>query len=247
MKKNNNQFRYDKLKNLIIPDLQYSQKKYEDCLKLHVSDNCRWLDLGCGHQLLPHWRKDEEINIINKSQILVGIDFEMDSLTKHENIKKKIRGNISNLPFRNHTFDIITANMVVEHLEHPEKQFSEVSELLRPDGKFIFHTPNIFGYSIIWTRWLPEKVKKKLAFILENRKEEDVFKTFYQANSKSKILDIAKKSGFELHDFKFILSTPHFKNIPILLFFELIILRILKFKLLKKYRPNIICVLSKVN
>jgi len=107
---------YWKLQSLIVPTLKYAQTIYEDVL----NENCRagyiWLDLGCGHHLLPPWRLEQEMKLIGKSKLIMGIDYDFLSLTKHRIIKNKVQGDITKLPFANDTFDLITSNMVFEHL-----------------------------------------------------------------------------------------------------------------------------------
>ncbi len=54
---------YWSIQAIIAPELRYSQSVYEDVLKEQVSQGCRWIDLGCGHEFLPDWRKEEEKKI----------------------------------------------------------------------------------------------------------------------------------------------------------------------------------------
>lgn len=132
---------YWNLQGIIVPTLKYSQYLYEDILKLHVNANIKWIDLGCGHRILPAWRSDEEKQLVRNCKMIIGIDYDLYSLRNHKNIFLKIRGHITKLPFRDSSFDLVTANMVVEHLESPDVQFQEVNRILKPGGVFIFHTP----------------------------------------------------------------------------------------------------------
>ena len=112
---------YWKLESIIAPGLKYSQSIYEDVLNENCIDSDIWLDLGCGHHLLPKWRIEHEKELVSKAKVIVGIDYDHLSLTKHQTITNRVRGDISNLPFPDNTFDVITANMVFEHLDNPEK------------------------------------------------------------------------------------------------------------------------------
>lgn len=48
------------MRGVIAPTLRYSQYLYADVLTRYVHPGVDWLDLGCGHQVLPDWRAEEE-------------------------------------------------------------------------------------------------------------------------------------------------------------------------------------------
>src|SRR5438132_245254 len=160
---------YGKIQRLIVPSLKFCHQVYEEVLDTNVYEGIRWLDLGCGHQLLPSWRFQQETRLIGRAAMAVGIDADWHSLERHRSIRARVRGNIAALPFQKHSFDLITANMVVEHLDRPAQQFAEINRILRPGGLFIFHTPNALGYSTVLGRLLPERAKLFLIRVLEGR------------------------------------------------------------------------------
>jgi len=237
---------YWKLQSIIAPGLKYSQTIYEDVLNAYSKKSFKWLDLGCGHQLLPSWRFEQEIKLINsKEKLIIGIDYDYLSLTKHKTIVNKIRGNITKLPFSDSTFDLITSNMVFEHLDNPEEQLKEISRVLSKGGKLIFHTPNKLSYSTLAAMLIPESIKDRLVYILQGRKEEDVFPAYYKINSPSKIKEIAALSGFNISKIKMICTSAQFVILPPLVFFELIWIRVLMSRVGKPFRTNIIAILEK--
>src|SRR6266404_459531 len=140
---------YSSARKIIAPNLAHSQSLYENVLRSHVHSGTQWLDLGCGHQILPSWRLEAERALANNCDTVVGLDFDLGSLKAHRTIDKRVRGNIAELPFVDNHFDLVTANMVVEHLDKPEVQFQEVYRILKPGGLFLFHTPNALGYLTI--------------------------------------------------------------------------------------------------
>lgn len=236
---------YGKLQPIVAPGLKYSQNIYEDVLNEHCTNAIKWLDLGCGHHLLSPWRMEQEKALISKAKLIVGIDYDYLSLTKHKTIKNKLRGDITQLPFPDNTFDLITSNMVFEHLDNPEKQLKEISRVLSKGGKLIFHTPNNFGYTTLLARMIPEIIKDKLVYILQGREEEDVFPAYYRINSPSKIRKIAIASGFNVSKTKMICSSAQFIILPPIVFFELIWIRFLMSRVGKSLRTNIIAILEK--
>jgi ubiquinone/menaquinone biosynthesis C-methylase UbiE len=195
--------------------------------------------------VLPLWREQEEKELVANCGLLVGMDYDLPSLRNHRSISLKVRGNINDLPFPDSYFDLVTANMVVEHLADPREQFQEVNRILKPGGRFLFHTPNTLGHPTLLAKLTPEKLKHKLIYLLDGRKEEDVFDTFYAANSKQQIADLAQVTGFEVAKIRMIVSDAVFALIPPIAAAELVYIRLLMTKPLEAWRTTIIASLKK--
>lgn len=240
---------YWNLQSFIAPHLRYSQSIYEgileDIFNRECSQNFKWLDLGCGHQLLPPWRLKNEKILVKKPRMIFGIDYDFISLTKHKTITNLVRGDISSLPFLDNTFDLITSNMVFEHLYNPEKQLCEIARVLKVGGKLIFHTPNKYGYATLMAQMIPESMKDKLVYILQRRKEEDIFPAYYKNNTPSQIKSIAISAGFKVQKIKMVCSSAQFVVLPPIVIIELIWIRFLMTKVGKPLRTNIIAFLEK--
>ena len=173
--------------------------------------------------------------------MIVGIDGDYISLYKNK-IKNKIVGDIQKLPFKDKSFNLITSNMVVEHIEKPFLLLTELSRILKPDGVFIFHTPNLLNYQTFIALLIPELVKNKLIGFFEGRKEEDVYPAYYRMNTLKKIKDLAKVSGFNLYEIKVVNSTPKTIMLGPVVIIELFIIRVLNLKLFRSLRSNLIAV-----
>jgi ubiquinone/menaquinone biosynthesis C-methylase UbiE len=233
------------MRGVIAPTLKHSQYLYEEVLRSHVDQNTKWLDLGCGHQVLPQWREREEKSLVASCHLIVGLDYDQHSLRKHRSISLRVRGQINNLPFKENCFNLVTANMVVEHLANPEIQFQEINRILKPGGIFLFHTPNAHGYPSIMTRLTPDRLKDRLIFLLDGRREEDVFETHYRANTKEKIETLAPETGFEVAQIKMLVSDAVFAVVPPIAIPELVSIRILMTESFRSWRTNIIAILKK--
>jgi ubiquinone/menaquinone biosynthesis C-methylase UbiE len=218
---------------------------YEDTLLEHVSPEDEWLDLGCGHQLLPPWRAESERHLAARPRRLVGLDYELPALKAHPSIHDRVCGSILTLPFDDGSFDLITANMVFEHLEDPERALREIHRVLRPRGRVIFHTPNELGYTTLLARATPEFAKGKLVQLVEGRPEEDRFRTYYRVNSERKVRMLATQTGFTVRRVRLICSAAQFVVLPPLLVVELFMLRLLMMRPFRKLRTNLIAVLEK--
>lgn len=236
---------YDSARKFIAPSLLHSQSLYENVLESHVDAKTRWLDLGCGHQVLPSWRLEQEKKLVGRCRSVVGLDYDSGSLLAHKTITERVRGSITELPFASSHFDLVTANMVVEHLDNPDIQFREVYRVLKPGGLFIFHTPNALGYLTIGARMVPDRFKDRLVYLLDGRSENDVFETHYKANTRKKIAELAETAGFDLLKIKMLVSEAGFMFVPPLAVPELVWIRLLMTKSLEPLRTTIIAILKK--
>jgi SAM-dependent methyltransferase len=234
------------LRRVIAPGVKYSQATYEEFLTRYVNRDTRWIDIGCGHSLLPSWRSNEEKALVERCKVLVGIDYDLPSLKAHPTIRWRVRGDVTKLPFKAASFDLVTANMVVEHLDRPEDQFAEIRRILKPDGLFLFHTPNALGYGVLIGRFVPEWLKGKLIYVLQGRAEHDVFKTHYRANTEKQVVALAGASGFRVSTINMFVSDAILGMIPPLAALELLWLRILMTAPFRPFRTNMITVLQKV-
>lgn len=236
---------YGKLQHLIAPSLRYAQDVYEETLRKVIGSTTKWLDLGCGHRVLPYWREREEQIMVSRAAYVVGLDYDWLGLSTHRSIRLRVRGDISALPFRDNNFDLATANMVVEHLATPSVQFAEVYRVLNPGGLFVFHTPNAHGYTTFAARLVPEHMKAPLISVLDGRPSRDVFKTHYKANTESRIKQLAETAGFEVVQIRFVASTAKFAVVAPLALIELFWIRLLLSRPFRKWRTNLIVTLRK--
>jgi SAM-dependent methyltransferase len=229
----------------IVPELRYSQVHFEEYLRARAAGAQAWLDIGCGHQLLSEWRFDAEKAMLEGVPLVVGIDYDFDSLLKHRSIHNVARADARRLPFPDRSFDLVTANMVVEHLDDPATQFAEIGRVLRPGGRFTFHTPNAGSYIVAGARIFSDSAKKRLARVLEGREEGDVFPTHYLANRLDDIRRVAATAGLEVEAVDFVSTVPVTTNFPPIALFELLFLRVLQRPSMAGYRSNIICTLRR--
>jgi 2-polyprenyl-3-methyl-5-hydroxy-6-metoxy-1,4-benzoquinol methylase len=206
------------LMKLIVPDLIWNQQIYGTAVLPCVNRETRWLDLGCGWRILGKDLEPIEDAMVANAFVAVGCDMDFHSLSKHRNIRKLVLGSAESLPFRNGSFDLITCNMVVEHLDNPQKAFSEMVRVLSPGGRLVVHTPNLLNYAVFLNHTLARLVPRKLLLSLiswaDYRKEDDIFVTLYRANTVRRLLQICGRLDLE-EESRRILTPPR----PFLSFF----------------------------
>lgn len=229
----------------LAPGLKFAQEHFEESLFATVEKDCQWLDLGCGHALLPDWSAAREKELVMRPRLLVGLDPELAALRKHGTISLRVCGDGGQLPFADMTFDLVTANMVVEHLPQPEQQFAEIARILKPGGRFLFHTPNGTGYPTLMARAVPDVIRGLGARMVERRFAEDRFPTFYRANTPARIDEIASKAGFVVEQCELHRSSATVPWLVPIAIGELLFLRALSSSRLKWLRPNLIATLRR--
>jgi 2-polyprenyl-3-methyl-5-hydroxy-6-metoxy-1,4-benzoquinol methylase len=229
----------------LIPDLQSSQYFYRDVLKTYVQPGCRWLDVGCGRGIFPEWMRAEDQDVVLPGVQLTGIDADFASLQDNTSVAQRVAGKVEAAPFASQSFDLITANMVFEHVEHPEAALRNFWQLLKPGGLVIFHTPNLLHYQTILASLVPQRLKNFLAAYLEDRPQHDVFPTHYRFNTRRRILGLSLKCGFQVRELHLVNSTPTTIHLGSLVLAELLTIRVLNSSLCRDFRSNIIAVLER--
>lgn len=92
------------------------------------------------------------------------------------------------LPLADASVDLILADWVFEHVEHPAAIAAEFHRVLKPGGWVCARTPNKWGYIALGARIFPEALHDRvLAYLQPVRRKHDVFPTVYRANSASAI------------------------------------------------------------
>ncbi len=233
------------LTSAIVPQLRFSQEHYVDVLRERIIPGSDWLDLGCGHQMFAAWMGQQEAELAARARKLVGIDLDWAGLQKNATIRRRVFGNLEQLPFDAESFDVVTANMVVEHLSAPGLVLNEAWRVLRPNGLFIFHTPNRRCVQMTIARMIPQGLKCRLISFLESRAEEDVFPTHYRLNTLETIEREATNHGFRLRQLHALNTLPVLAMLGPVVVAELLYLRILEHDRLARFRSNIIVVLWK--
>jgi SAM-dependent methyltransferase len=236
---------YWMLRRLIAPGLRSSQDTYAELLRAHVDGNVEWLDLGCGHQVLPDWHAEEENHLVGICKMVVGVDGDLRSLANHQTLRLRVGGDVSHLPFKDDCFDLVTANMVVEHLENPDLQFAEIGRVLKAGGLCILLTPNAYGYSTLLARSVPSAVRNRAIRVLDGRSPDDVFLPYYRANTRRKLKQLSEANSLEIVSIAMITSEALFAVLPPVVVLELLWIRILMTESFRALRPIILAVLRK--
>jgi 2-polyprenyl-3-methyl-5-hydroxy-6-metoxy-1,4-benzoquinol methylase len=227
-------------------DLAHPQVLYGHALQRHMHPGTRWLDVGCGYQILPDWAmsQTEQERLVRSAGFLAGVDVD-ERIKDHPLLTYRVKALGGALPFKAETFDLVTANMVVEHINDPQNFLSDMHRVLRPKGWFLFHTPNYLFWLIFLSHLVPDNLKKSIIKVLEHRDAEDVFPTHYTLNNPWRIKRLARETGFEVEELNMVGSNCIFDRLGPLGWAECFVQKGIALSFGGKLNSNIIAVLHR--
>lgn len=224
---------YPFLSRWLDPSRRYCQFTYAQILSRLMPPGAAWLDAGCGHQVFKLNSSREEAEIIARTRLAVGCDLSSQAVQAHRSLKLKLAADLCALPFADNSFDVVTLNYVAEHLQHPAVTFSEIARVLRRDGLAIIVTPNAQGYFVKLTRigrkFLPESFVRRFILFREFRSADDVFPTFYRANTRNDLRCHLEPAGMSEREFQLLKDPAMFNFVAPLAALEMIVMRFLSF------------------
>jgi SAM-dependent methyltransferase len=235
------------LASAVCPGIIHAQVRYKDLLRQLLQPETHWLDLGCGHEVIRPWALlpgEEELSFTRVPALSVGVDRDVRALRGNRCIPHRVAGDILALPFAENSFELVTANMVLEHAEKPAAVLSEVWRVLRPEGTFVFHTPNRYHPGSVIASLLPDKIKSRLVTLISDRREKDVYPTFYRINTQSAIRHYSEAAGFRIQSLDMV-ETLGFNRHRVIFLSCLALARLLRWKALGRFRPDILVMLRK--
>ncbi len=219
------------LKDRIHPQREYTQLTYARLIDQVLTPQTRWLDAGGGHQILEVTSPDGELAMVRRVRLAVCCDRVIDAIAKHRSIRVSVGAALDRLPFRSQSLDLITLNNVAEHLERPRAVLSEFARVLAPGGRVIIHTPNVSSYAVriaeLGRRILPKPFVMKLIRYMDFREQEDVFPTYYRANTCADLAAAAGQAGLSSEKMMLVPARPLFYFIAPLCAAELAASRLL--------------------
>jgi len=241
-----------RLQKRMLPSSVWNQEVYARLLteQLLLKPNARWLDAGCGCRILADGLEQLEDLAVARAGFTVGMDPDKDGVATHRNIEKRVCSFLDALPFRDQSFDVVTCNMVVEHLGDPLKCFAEIKRVLAPGGIVIFHTPNLRNYMVFLNhtvgRLLPRGLVLRVIRAGEGRAPEEVFPTFYRMNSSGRVRDLTSKLGLVVEKEQFLPSPRPFFNffLPLALL-QMLLTRAMASLGLQRYESTMLFALRK--
>jgi SAM-dependent methyltransferase len=180
---------------------------FEAVVRERLSPSALVLDAGAGSGARHHEPYRETARV-------VGVDVH-PGLATNPNLSHAAFADLTRLPFKAGTFDLVYARYVLEHLDRPLTVFREMRRVLRPGGHFVFQTPNRFHYVAMAARLTPHRfhewfrARRRSHFGLSAADSHvETFPTRYLANDRRTLRCLAAASGFRVVTMQMIEPRP---------------------------------------
>jgi SAM-dependent methyltransferase len=159
-------------------------------LRAALVPGSRVLEAGCG-------RTTRLVEYRDRIERLVGADIDEAGGRANSALDEFVPGDLCcTLPFAAGAFDVVYANFVVEHLEHPDHAFAEWHRVLRPGGSVILLTSNLSNPLIAAARIVPQSVRTAVKRLGPGAAARDVFPARYRANTPGMLSRLLGQAGF---------------------------------------------------
>lgn len=167
----------------------YLTKKFGEYAGKHR--DLRVFDAGCGN---GNYVIDEYRKVI---KFAAGMDADKASTAKNISLDEIKFGNLEKIDYPDESFEVVTSLWVAEHLENPEKVFKEIFRVLKPTGVFLMATPNANCWLIRIKKILKQGMNNFFVRLFYGRVEEDIFPTYYRANTVKEVIYCLAKARFK--------------------------------------------------
>jgi SAM-dependent methyltransferase len=231
----------ERLRTRFFRDEDHPYRLLEREIEQRTRPDCVLLDAGCGRHadLLRRFS-----SVIRAG---IGIDMVTFLSTAPDPKITLLNGDLSRIELASESVDLVVSRSVMEHLEDPLRVYQEILRVLRPGGSFIFLTPNLWDYSAIISKIIPNRFHSAIVRKVEGRDEKDTFAVFYRSNTTSAVNRLAQQSGFRVDSIRFVGQYPCYLMFNPALFllgtgYEKLISR---FEVLRKLRGWLMVVLTK--
>jgi SAM-dependent methyltransferase len=169
------------------------------------------LDAGCGRTapVLVKFR--------GKARRLVGVDL-VDFTTAIEGVEL-INGDLGDIRLGDGEVDVVMCRSVMEHVADPAAVYREIHRVLKPGGRLIFLTANLWDYSALVAKVVPNRFHPWIVARTEGREEHDVFPVEYRTNTRAAVRRWSAQAGFDIESFRYLGQYPGYFMFNGFLFF----------------------------
>lgn len=198
--------------------LPHPQQIYFERIEKLLKPEMCWLDVGCGRQLVPKWMgngEQIETKLCSTAKLIVGIDPDFAALRDNPSCHARLQINSATLPLADNSFDLVTANMVFEHVEAPLPLLKEIRRVLKPGGQLVVLTPNALDIVSLAARAIPNRLHPVIVSSVETRNRSEVYPTHFRFNRPRAIETILREAGFTRWRIELVEHPDAYSHVPI--------------------------------
>ncbi len=192
---------------------------YEATVANAVTQGCDWLDVGGGSSPFPDNPKLAE-QLAARAGRFVGVDPSanvFDNPYTREKHQAFIEDYTAPAPF-----DLATLRMVAEHVTDPAAVIGALARLLRPGGRAIIFTVDLWSPITVVSRAVPFDLHHPVKKFLWGGEEKDTFPTAYRMNTRRKLKKLFARDGFREAEFAWVDDCSALSRFPRLNTLELL-------------------------
>jgi SAM-dependent methyltransferase len=175
---------------------------FEDEVSRALHPESVLLDAGCG-RTVPVLRK-----FVGRASRLIGVEL-VDFTDVPEGIET-YSADLSGIPIPDASIDVIMSRSVFEHLDDPAAVYAEFARILKPGGRLIFLTANMWDYATLIARLVPNRLHPVIVAKVEGREEHDVFPVRYRTNTRRAVTRLAAGAGLKIESFRYLGQYPNY-------------------------------------
>ena len=185
------------------PQGSHPYRILESTIKDHAGAKDTVLDIGCG-------RTAPQLSALKGlAGHLIGIDLVEFSVSDQD--LRLINTSVGQMgALESASVDLSYSRSVMEHVEDVDRAYAEIARVLKPGGRYIFLTPNLWDYASLIAHVAPNSVHPAIVKYVEGRKEEDTFPTHYKSNTRGSVERLAARYGFQVEEFRYLGQYPNY-------------------------------------
>jgi len=191
-----------RLKDRYFEDSQHPYRLFEGEVERHLGPEVTLLDAGCGRTapVLARYRA--------RARHLIGVDLvDFDPSVTGIELRHE---DLSATGVASSSVDLVMSRSVMEHVADPARVYGEMYRVLKPGGRFIFITANLWDYASLIARIVPNSLHPWIVSKVEGREEHDVFPIQYRTNTHSAVRRYAAQTGFEVESLRYLGQYPSY-------------------------------------
>ena len=167
---------------------------YEALVDQLVTESTSWLDVGGGRDVFPENPRLAS-QLAKRCKRLVGID-PSENILQNTFVHDRQQSLLEDSQFTE-KFDLVTARMVVEHVEVPHAFVEAISRHLKPTGIVVIFTVDFVSVISMVSRFTPLWFHHFVKKTLWGTAEEDTFPVVYKMNSRRQLNKLFCHAGFK--------------------------------------------------
>jgi SAM-dependent methyltransferase len=185
----------ERLRDRYFADSEHPYTTLERFVEAQLRPEHTLLDAGCGYTapILAKFR--------GRAARLVGIDLvhfdrPIDGMELYQR-------DLAATGLEDSSIDVVMCRSVMEHVTDPVAVYREMHRILKPGGCLIFLTGNMWDYSAVIARVVPNRFHPWIVARTEGREERDVFPVAYKTNTRRQVEKLCAQSGLRMEHFSY--------------------------------------------